>query len=713
MNRSSMGGIFLSVMIFSIIITIIPSVYAESINAKSIGFEETIIIEFTNEGKTDVNSFRIWLGSDFSFKSFKTEKGWIGEKTPQGVIIFTSKEEVVKPGQSIKIGVKTDKITNGINWKALDKNENQISTGKTIVGEIPIPVETPKTNSVTGKGILSNSEFRIIPERPNVGGTIRVIGDNFEPMKEFDFIVDSRKVGSFVTNEAGHFITTMKIPNEVHTDRVDFVVKDKNGDEKKISLRIGQVENRVPETENIELTFRGIPSVVHRGDFLEISGTGSPGKGITIEIFGPDGEFIRTRTAEIDSKGNWSLEPLLVPLDRPFGKYTGTISDGRQTKTAEWRVESSKVIIIQPENLRFEPGSIMKFNGTALPNQPLDLILKDPLGIERYSDIIQVGEAGDVNFEYKTIANVDKEGTWTLIATQGKNKEFTYAGLGENPTIPINLEFDKLNYKSSEKALITFSGKPSELLTMIIIDPSDKPKKIGDATSIPITLKPDGRGNYELDLKGYSSGVYTAVISKGSSKTSQVFTVGLQTGSGSVDINTTKLEYGPGDPILILGSTNPNTLLTVTMYNESGEAVKVKETFSDKNGKISESGFRIPTEAKPGKWQLKATSGSNFDVQDITVSAVHQEGMVITVVDGEEVAGVGKSITIRVLGAEGTVNIKILAEDGTQIEELQFPSSGQGEINLPWIIPKDTVPGTYKLVAKDAKRTTETTYVVK
>ena len=29
----------------------------------------------------------------------------------------------------------------------------------------------------------------------------------------------------------------------------------------------------------------------------------------------------------------------------------------------------------------------------------------------------------------KPLENEDKEGTWTLIATQGKNKEFTYVGI--------------------------------------------------------------------------------------------------------------------------------------------------------------------------------------------------------------------------------------------------------------------------------------------
>jgi len=710
MNKSSMRGIFLSILAFSIGFAIIPNVYAETINAKSIAFEETTIIEFTNEGATDVSSFRIWVSSDFNFKSFKTEKGWTGEKTPQGVIVFTS-SEAVKSGESVKFGVKTDKISSGINWKALDKNEKQVEIGKTVAGELPetgiIPKSGDKTSS--GEGVLSNSVFRVIPEKPNVGSTIRVTGEGFGATQEFNFFIGSNKIGSFVTNDIGNFMTTMKIPENINAERVDFTVKDKDGDEKKISLRLGEGISRIPESENIKLTIKGIPNVMHRGDFLEISGTGQPESAITAKIYSPSQEIINTRSAEIDSKGNWKLdEPIIVPLDTPFGKYSAEISDGREKILKNWSVESSKVIIITPESLKFEPGDPMRFNGTALPNISIELILEDPLGDERFSDIIEVDNSGFVELEYPTTANVDKEGTWTLIATQGKNKEFIFAGLGQLPSIPINMEFDKLNYKSSETALITFTGKPSDVLSMLIIDPSDKPK----GESIPITLKPDGRGTYELPLKGYSSGVYTAVVSKGASKSSEVFTVGLQTGSGKININTTKLEYNPGDSVLILGETNPNVLLSVTLYDPQGREVKVKETFSDKNGKISEDGFRIPSSAEPGKWQLKATSGSNFDTSDIEVTAIKQEGMIIKVIKGTEIAGVGESITIKVIGAKGTVEIEIIAEDGKMVETLEFPSSSQGEINLPWIIPKDAIPGTYKVAAMDAYDTAETTFVI-
>jgi len=498
MNKSSTRGIFLSItLLFSIILMVIPSiVYAEEINAKSFALEETTIIEFTNDSNEGVDTFRIWLGSDFSFKSFKTEKGWVGEKTPLGVIIFTS-SETIKPGESVKFGVKTDKTKPGINWKALNKEDNQIDTGKVLSGELPEIIQNtrPKQEQPlenTGIGIVTESIFRIIPESPNVGSSIRVTGEKFGASQEFDFYIDTKKIGTFETDENGHFMTTMKISEEQKADRVDFIIKDKDGEEKKISLRIGEIQNRIPESQSIKLTIKGLPDVIHRGDFLEIYGTGDPGSAITAEIATQEGEIINSRTAEIDSKGNWKLaEPIIVALDTPFGKYSATITDGRQSILKHWTVESDKVIIIAPINLKFEQGEIMKFNGTALPNKPIEIILEDPLGKEVFADIFQIDDSGFVEFEFQTALSATK-GTYTIIATQEKEKEFIFVGVGQLPSIPVNIELDKLNYKTSETVIISLSGKGSDIVSLLIIDPSDKP--IGQA--IPITLEPDGSGSY-------------------------------------------------------------------------------------------------------------------------------------------------------------------------------------------------------------------------
>ena len=720
MNKSSKRGIFLSIiLLFSIIIITIPSnIYAEEVSVKSFAFEETTIIEITNDSDEPINSFRIWLGSDFSFKSFKTEKGWVGEKTSQGVIIFTS-SETIKPGESVKFGVKTDKEKPGINWKTLDKGDNQINIGKVLPGELPDVVQNtkPKQDQSTENTDvipvydLSDSIFRIVPEKPNVGSSIRVTGDKFSASQEFDFYIGSKKIGSFETDEDGHFMTTMKIPEDQKADRVDFKIIDKNGGEKKISLRIGEIDNRIPETENIKLTIKGLPDTLHRGHFLEIFGTGDPGSAITAKVANSDGEIINSRTAEIDSKGNWKLdEPIIVSLDTPFGKYSVTITDGRQEIIKHWTVESDKVIIITPSSLKFEPGEVMKFNGTALPNNSIEVILEDPLGKEVFADIIQIDDSGYLEFEFTTTQSSTK-GTYTLIATQGTEKEFIFAGIGQLPSIPVNLEFDKLNYKAEDTAIISLIGKGSDIVSLLIIDPSDKPK--GD--TISITLQPDGRGSYSLNLEGYASGVYTAVISKGSTQNIEIFAVGLQTGSGNIEINTTKLDYLPGDSILILGDTAANSLLTITLIDPDGNEIKIKETFSDKSGKISESSFRIPSVAQSGMWEINVKSGSNFDTTEIQVLATLVEGIQITVQETHEpnTSHLGKTITIQAVGVQQTVSIKIIAGDGEIIQTLNTRASSQGEIIVPWLVPKDTEPGIHTFKISDAFDSAETTFELK
>lgn len=708
-----------SIGLFALITTPFDA-YAQEINVESFSYDETTIITVDNKSNKNINSFKIWLGNDSIFKSFKTEKSWTGEINANGVIVFTS-ADTIKPGESVKFGVKTDKVKPGINWKALDKANEQIDTNKVLPKDLPKVIQktvqpkqdqntSPKEDQKTGPSISGESIFRIVPEKPNVGSSIRVTGDNFGTSQEFDFYIDSKKIGSFVTNENGHFITTMKIPENQKAGRADFKIKDKDGEEKKISLRIGDLDNLTQVPKVIKLTIKGLPDMVHRGDFLEIFGTGNPRSAITADVNGPDGNIINSRTANIDNKGNWKLdEPIIVSLDAPFGKYSATISDGREAIVKYWTIESDKVIIITPNSLKFEPGEVMKFNGTALPNKSIEMILEDPLGKEVFSNIIQVDDSGFVAFEFQTTHSTTK-GTYTLIATQEKEKEFSFVGVGQLPSIPINLAFDKLNYKSTETAVISLVGRGSDIISLLIIDPSDKPK----GNAISIKLPPDGRGEHSLKLEGYSSGVYTAIVSKGNTKSTEIFAIGLQRGSGHIEINTVKMDYLPGDSILILGTTNEeNSLLNIILTDPDGKVVKEVETFSDKHKKIIERSFRIPSDGKPGIWEIKTSSGSNFATMEIEVLATLQEGMIVLVSGGDEVTGFGKIFTIKVMGAQDTVEIDITSKGGEILDTLSFSTSSQGTLSQPWIVPRDTEPGIYTITATDTFVTAQTTFEIK
>jgi len=115
------------VIVFLFVCTIFANIdsFAQenAVTSNSVAFEDTTIIEFENNDSVELETVRMWLGNDFTFKSFKTEKNWTGQKTPQGVIIFTTNEPI-QSGESVKFGIKTDKAEPKINWRIFDKNEN-------------------------------------------------------------------------------------------------------------------------------------------------------------------------------------------------------------------------------------------------------------------------------------------------------------------------------------------------------------------------------------------------------------------------------------------------------------------------------------------------------------------------------------------------------------------------------------------------------------
>jgi hypothetical protein len=715
-KQSSTRVIFvLTGLLFTFALISFPSnVYGEEISVTSIAFEETSILELTNNSNEEVKTLRVWLGSDFNFQSFKTEQGWRGEKMPSGVIVFTSSESI-KTGESVKFGVQTDKATPKINWKALDNNDEQINIGVTLATDIPpvvtnsAVINTPKN---TGESISTESSFRIIPEKPNVGSSIRVTGDNFGASHDFDFYIDSKKLGSFETDKDGYFVTTMKIPDNQKAQRVDLKVVDKDGEEKIISLRIGEVKTRVPTTTIVPLTLKGIPDVVHRGDFLDIFGTGDPHSAITAQIHTPSGDVINSRTAEIDSKGDWSLdESIIVPLDAEFGKYSASISDGREDITKYWTVKSDKVILINPTKLMFEGGDLITFNGTALPDIPIDFVLEDPIGNELASDFFEVDDSGLVEFQYQSSENVDKKGTWTLIATQEQHRELIYVGYTQPPEIPVNIEFDKLNYKPSETAHITITGMASDILTMIIVTPGGNV----ESESIPIQLEANGKLNHDLKLNGFATGMYSAVIKKGNAQSIELFTVGLQVGSGDIKLTTPKLTYLPGESILLLGEANKDSLFTATLSGPEGRENKVLEFPSDDQGKFTENRLRIPSNAVPGEWTIKVVSGPNFFDIDIEVLSILEDGIRATIVHEGEIPTYGTLIKIKVEGAvpKSSVGITISDENGNIIDDsIKCNATGESKCEVPWTITKNLLPGIYTVNATDYVESTSTTFVV-
>ena len=698
--RTAKGAI-LCAIILSLIVANFGAANAEGdITAVSTGFERTTIIQFDNTGTAEIETFRLWLESGVAFKSFKTEKGWTGTKSPHGVLIFTAATPV-KAGESVKFGIKADAEKPGINWRALDGNGGQLASSKTAVSDIPDVPENAVNQTIPATsedGILEGSSFRLIPERPNPGSSVRVTGENFGANQELDLFMGEKKLDTFETDGSGHFMFTSDIPDE-DAESVDFIIKDKSGNDKMLSISLGQME---AEAEEIKFSIQRTSESANRGEMVSIGGTGDPGGSVTMTITDPGGRVITTDVAKINGDGIWTYETI-IPLDAPLGMYSAIIGDGRSEETIEWVIESDQKIHVTPVMLKFEPGETMIFNGTAIPGQNMEVIIENPQGAEVYSDIIAVSPSGEVGFEYTT-GLADLEGTYIIYLTQSEHATTILVGLGELPEAQLIVKVEKLNYRSSEIARVDIDGPPSSTVTLRVLDQSDK-----EQFSDSVVLGQNGKREYDLKLREYKSGSYTIVATRGQSHADDVFAVGLNIGAGPVSIQTTKAEYHPRDPVLVLGESDKNILITLALVDPNGNQIKLKELFTNKLGKISEDTFRIPNEAESGTWKIIARSGSNQGVAEFEVIRGAQDGIVVKLGETEQTP-VGEVLNIRVLGAQSSIILEIYSESGEQIERLDLGGS-TADRPIPWTIPPDLEAGSYIIVARDNINRHNATYV--
>ncbi|MEW6043417.1 MAG: biofilm-associated protein [Thermoproteota archaeon] len=692
--------------LFSLFVFTSMPAFADTL-VESTNFEKTTILEFTNNDDTPVKTVRIWLGVDSgTFKSFKTESGWTGLRTPQGVLVFTT-DDALAPGESVKFGVKTEVESPGINWKTMDASGNELAIGKAIPGQTAQPPQTqpPVQEKPKTPTNLDNAVFRIIPDKPKNGDSIRIVGHGFPANKQLNFLIDGEKLEDFQTDSTGHLLGRAKIPVTKAADRVEFSLTDDQGNSKVISLRIEHRETQPVSVNAKRLTVDKFIELAEPGQVVSSSGTGQPGTAVTITAQDASGAKIYEAVVTVDSQGVWSHETT-VPPDAPLGTRKVIFSDGIDTIEKTFSISISKKIQVKSSLVKYNPGDKMVFNGTAQAGKSVEVVINDPIGKEIYSDILSMDDSGVLNFEYQTQATSTK-GTYVVIFTQEQESEILRIGLGELPSEQIVAKFDKLNYLTSEKAKLTLQGPAKALVSLLVIDPSDR-AKISDN----ITLGLDGRAEYELSLTDYKSGVYSVVVKYQKFQTTVVFSVGLQTSSGPIQIQTTKQTYQLGDSILILGSTNPNVLLKIEMSDPNGNIIKRKEIFSDKEGKFSDGTFRVPSDADDGTWTIKASSGPNLAEAKITVAGTMQQAFAISL--NKNTFQAGEIITISGTGGGETQTtvVRIFDSNNVEIEELTMSSTSIGSFQTLWTIPLGTQPGTYKVTATIGPETAEATFTV-
>jgi len=382
MKRYKLSGVFVSVLLIFSIFTLlsISEVNADeaiSVSAKS--YQNTIIIEFENENTSNIKTIKMWLGGDATFKSFKVESDW--SYTPNSKLVVFTATNTLNPGESVKFGLITNEKITGINWKALDQNDNEIDKRKTSIQEIShttpsfIEEESEAVEQAKETGSALYGAKKFIPEKLRVGSDVRLAGNGFGADEELKLYLDTTILKSVNTDEQGNFLTTISIPDSYNVGTSEFIIKDESENFQNTNINIEEQKNRFLKTT--EFKINSIPDEVSYDEMLTFSGSAYPQSAVIISFENIDTRDLeKTRVITANSNGEWVFEEMINRTDIVGEKYV--IFKNNQDKTTKnLTVKSDYTIDVSASAVRYNMGDTVSIIGVSESNTDTTIWIKD------------------------------------------------------------------------------------------------------------------------------------------------------------------------------------------------------------------------------------------------------------------------------------------------------------------------------------------------
>ena len=714
MRKYSTGGILISVLLTFSIFTLLSfsEVNAEeviSVNAKS--YENTIIIEFKNESTSKIKTIRMWAGGDTTFKSFKTELGWAGGKySDDKLLIFTS-TNTLNPNESVKFGLSTNEKVNGMNWIALDQNGKEIDTRKTPIQEISKTISSYAEEEIvaveeikdTGGVLYGTKKF--VPETIRVDSNVRLIGNGFGSAKNLQLYLDGTILKSVKTDNGGNFLTTISIPETSNVGTSEFLIKDEFGNFQSTDIIIKESQNRFLKHTKFEVN--NIPTEIGYDETLTISGNAYPQSAIILTFEDAQGVLEKARVVTADANGVWIYEETVNRADTLGEKYV-ILKNNQSRLVTNLDIKSGSIMDISTDAKRYNLGDTVSLTGTSEPNQNTTIWIKDQNKKIIIYDIITSGATGNLNYEFVT-DDYFAAGTYAIISKQENASDATLFGINQYPSVSIVALMDKTNFALNSKASLNVIGPESSKLAITVLDDSDT-IHITDS----ITTSSLGKGKYVIDLSGLASGIYKASASMQNIQDSVKFSIGIETGSGTISLSTTKDSYSSGESILILGQTGANARLTIVLLDPSENIITKTDIFSDSIGSFSTTDIGIPSNAMSGKWKINAYSPGSVTQTSkiIQVGGVLEYGLILQMEKTE--FNIGDTVIIKGIGKSDSsrLHVEIIFENGDKFTTLETPFTDNGTFEIPWTIPDDINVGDYTIKINDEQSTDSVTIFI-
>ena len=703
MKSYSVCSIFTSLLLVFSIFTLfsISEVNAEEvISVNASGYENTIIVELENESASKIKTVRIWASGEVTFESFKSEPGWGGGKNSDGRLIAFTATNTLNSGESVKFGLITSEKVDGINWKALDLNDDTIDAGKIsiqTISEIRSDFIEEESKEVDQAKELGNELYgtkKFIPEKIRVGSDIRLVGNGFDSEQNLKLYLDNTILKSVNTDKQGNFLTTISISDTHDAGTSEFIIKDESGNIQSTNITIDEEKSRFVKTTIFGVD--SIPAEVRYDEMLTISGNASPQSAIILSFENMDRVLEKTRVVKTNSNGEWMFEEMIDRSEGIGEKYV-IIENNSDKTTKNLNIKSDYLVEISTEAIRYSLGETVSVTGVGEPNKGSTIWIKDGSGKIILYDIFTSQANGGLNYGFNLDDSFDG-GTYSIIVKQENGLDASLFGIGQYPSTYIITLMEKTNFSLNSKAILNVIGPASSKMSIKILDSNDN-IEITDS----ITTGSTGKAKYAIDLDGFTSGIYRAVVSSTNIQDSVKFSVGLEQASGEISLVSLQENYSPGDSVFVIGSTGVNARIIITLYDPSGSISSKTETFSDSSGSFSTSNIGIPTNGELGDWKITAHSRLDTISINISVNVPTDKGLTLEI-DSAEFSP-GNTIIIKGVAQSDSsrLEIKITNQDNERIATLETPITSDGTFSLPWLIPNGTPIGMYTITVSDTE----------
>ena len=610
-----LASVFLLLSLFTIF-SLSEAAAADTISVSTKGLSNTIILEIINDknNTSKIKTINVWVSADNTFKSFKVEPGWTGNEKANGQMIVFSASKTLNPGESVKFGLITDKKTSGINWKALDENGNTIDKKKVTVQEItesPIIFEKEtETGQVQEFEKSTGTTLKFFPEKIRLDSHVRLVGTGFDSNQLLQLYINDILSGTISADNQGNFKTTITIPSNLGIGVSNFVIIDEFKNTTTAEIKIEESSNRFLDTK-LNFGVTSFNNEIKAEDVFSVSGNAPANTGVILTFKNEEGVIEKYRITNTDSKGVWSFEGI-IGTDVGLGNKT-ILFQNLDTKLQHGlAIKSTSLINIAPQQIQYDPGSTITFIGEAEPNKNLEIIIKNQNRTIIHTDDVMVDATGNINYKFPTDTGF-ANGTYIIIINQGDSSYASLFGIGDSPSQQLIITMNKLNFKTTDTAVVNIVGPALTNVQILVTDQSGN-----EEISTSVTIDLTGHGHKVLDLNSLSSGVYTAIALKGNLQDTTKFSVGLATGSGPITLSSTKEVYAAGERVLVIGKTGVNAILTISLIDPQDNTIRTQDIFSDSTGQFTNT-FRIPINGETGIWKIEVTSRLDHNATEFNV----------------------------------------------------------------------------------------------